>query len=78
MFISSSIVTNRFDKILEVLVPTEEVVEFLAQHKNDVEIIMTGRGAPLEIMNIADLVTDMKEVKHYFSKSVTSRNGIDH
>ena len=60
------------------MLPTEEVVEFLAQHKNDVEIIMTGRGAPLEIMNIADLVTDMKEVKHYFSKSVTSRNGIDH
>ena len=60
------------------MLPTEEVVEFLVQHKDEVEIIMTGRGAPMEIMNIADLVTDMKEVKHYFSKSVSSRNGIDH
>ena len=60
------------------MLPTEEVAEFVAQHKNDVEIILTGRGAPVEIMNIADLVTDMKEIKHYFSQNVTSRNGIDH
>ena len=60
------------------MLPTEEVAEFLAEHKNDVEIILTGRGAPLQIMNIADLVTDMKEVKHYFSQNVSSRNGIDH
>jgi len=60
------------------MLPTEEVVEFVAQHKNDVEIILTGRGAPVEIMNIADLVTDMKEIKHYFSQNITSRNGIDH
>lgn len=60
------------------MLPTEEVTDFLAQHKDKVEIILTGRGAPVQIMNIADLVTDMKEVKHYFSKSVTSRNGIDH
>ena len=60
------------------MLPTEEVTEFLAEHKNDVEIILTGRGAPLQIMNIADLVTDMKEVKHYFSQNVSSRNGIDH
>ena len=60
------------------MLPTEEVAEFVAQHKNDVEIILTGRGAPVEIMNIADLVTDMKEIKHYFSQNITSRNGIDH
>ena len=60
------------------MLPTEEVAEFLAEHKNDVEIILTGRGAPLQIMNIADLATDMKEVKHYFSQNVSSRNGIDH
>ena len=60
------------------MLPTEEVAEFVAQHKNDVEIILTGRGAPVEIMNTADLVTDMKEIKHYFSQNVSSRNGIDH
>ena len=52
--------------------------DFLKQYKSTVEIIMTGRGAPPELIKIADLVTDMSEVKHYFHKGVSSRNGIDH
>ena len=42
------------------------------------EIITTGRGAPEELIDIADLVTDMQEIKHYFHKGVSSRDGIDH
>lgn len=60
------------------MLPCEEVVAFLKQYKNDVEIITTGRGAPEELLKAADLVTDMSEVKHYFHKGVSSRNGIDH
>ncbi len=60
------------------MLPTEEVVAFLKEHKNDVEIITTGRGAPDELIKAADLVTDMQEVKHYFHKGISSRNGIDH
>lgn len=60
------------------LLPTEEVVGFLKEHKNELEIITTGRGAPEELVKAADLVTDMSEVKHYFHKGVSSRNGIDH
>ena len=60
------------------MLPTQEVVDFLREHKNNVEVITTGRGAPEELIKIADLVTDMSEVKHYFHKGVSSRNGIDH
>lgn len=60
------------------MLPTKEVVDFLKEHKNDLEIITTGRGAPEELIKAADLVTDMQEVKHYFHKGVSSRNGIDH
>lgn len=60
------------------MLPTQEVVDFLREHKNNVEVITTGRGAPEELIKIADLVTDMSEVKHYFHKGVGSRNGIDH
>lgn len=60
------------------MLPVDEISEFLKLHKNDAEIIMTGRYAPEEIIKIADLVTDMQEVKHYFHKGVASRNGIDH
>ena len=60
------------------MLPVEEVVTFLKAHKQDLEIITTGRGAPQELIKAADLVTDMQEVKHYFHKGVSSRNGIDH
>lgn len=60
------------------MLPVDEVIAFLRQYKNDVEIIVTGRYAPEEIIKIADLVTELREVKHYFHKGVSSRNGIDH
>lgn len=60
------------------LLNTDEVIEFLKAHKNDVEIILTGRYADEKIIKIADLVTEMQEIKHYFHKGVSSRNGIDH
>lgn len=60
------------------MLPEAEVVEFLKTHKQELEIITTGRGATEKLIKAADLVTDMQEVKHYFHKGVSSRNGIDH
>lgn len=42
------------------------------------EVIITGRYAPEWLVEYADLVTDMQEVKHYYSKGVLSRDGYDH
>ena len=42
-----------------------------------VELILTGRHAPSEICDQADLVTDMQEVKHYFHKGIKARDGIE-
>ena len=60
------------------MLPLQEVVDFLKAHQHELEIITTGRGAPEELIKIADLVTDMNEVKHYFHKGVSSRLGVDH
>ncbi|MBQ0067992.1 MAG: cob(I)yrinic acid a,c-diamide adenosyltransferase [Phascolarctobacterium sp.] len=60
------------------MLPVQEVVNFLQQYQHKMEIITTGRGAPKELTDIADLVTDMQEVKHYLSQGVVSRNGFDH
>ena len=60
------------------MLPLDEVIDFLNAHQHELEIITTGRGAPEELIKIADLVTDMSEVKHYFHKGVSSRLGIDH
>ena len=40
-------------------------------------MVITGRYAPQELIDAADLVTDMKEVKHYYAQGVLSRDGID-
>ncbi|MCI7317643.1 MAG: cob(I)yrinic acid a,c-diamide adenosyltransferase, partial [Bacteroidales bacterium] len=41
------------------------------------EVIITGRYAPQQLIDAADLVTDMQEVKHYYTQGVLSRPGID-
>lgn len=60
------------------LLKVEEVTQFLHINKGHTEVICTGRGAPEELITIADLVTDMKNIKHYFFAGVESRDGIDH
>ena len=60
------------------MLPLEEVLDFLKAHQHQLEIITTGRGAPEELIKLADLVTDMSEVQHYFHKGESSRLGIDH
>ena len=61
------------------LINTKEVVAFLHEHRKSTEVVCTGREAPQELIDEADLVTDMQEVKHYFTeKNITIRDGIDH
>ena len=61
------------------LLPVDEVVAFLKDNDlKDTEVVLTGRLAPDEIVEIADLVTEMREIKHYFSKGIHSRDGFDH
>ncbi|KRQ87225.1 Cob(I)yrinic acid a,c-diamide adenosyltransferase [Caloramator mitchellensis] len=59
------------------LLTVEEVVEFLKSKPEDIEIIMTGRNVPNEIQEIADLITEMKDIKHYFEKGIPARKGIE-
>ncbi len=55
----------------------EEVLETLTHRHENCEIIITGGYAPKVLIDAADLVTEMKEVKHYYTKGVLSRKGID-
>lgn len=54
-----------------------EVIEMLNGRDPKTEVILTGRNAPDEIIEIADLVTEMKEIKHYYQKGVLARTGIE-
>jgi len=60
------------------LLSNQEVIETLKKKKNHVEVVLTGRYAPSEIIEMADLVTEMLEVKHYYYQGVKARKGIEY
>ncbi|MDR2296493.1 MAG: cob(I)yrinic acid a,c-diamide adenosyltransferase [Clostridiales Family XIII bacterium] len=59
------------------LLTSRELLAVLARRPARVEVVLTGRGAPQEILDAADLVTEMREVKHYYKKGVDARVGIE-
>jgi cob(I)alamin adenosyltransferase len=55
----------------------KEVNEIIKTKAPATELVFTGRGAPLELLEAADLVTEMKEIKHYYNQGVIARKGIE-
>lgn len=60
------------------LLSVESLLEALAGRDPSIETIITGRYAPQALYDVADLITEMREVKHYYRQGILSRNGIDH
>jgi len=61
----------------DIIILDEVIVELIDSKPESVELILTGRYCPDELISKADLVTEMKEIKHYYSKGITSRKGIE-
>ncbi len=59
------------------LIEREKVERLLSDIPDSVELVITGRGAPAWLLERADLVTDMREIKHYYSKGIEARAGIE-
>ncbi len=59
------------------LLRVEDILALIAASDHGVEIVITGRNAPAELIEHADLVTEMKEVKHYYHQGVMARDGIE-
>ncbi len=55
----------------------EELKQAVCNRAEGVEVIVTGRYAPQELIDMADLVTEMREIKHYYTKGVEARVGIE-
>lgn len=54
-----------------------QFINVLHTKPSHVEIVCTGRGAPKELLDLADLVTEFREEKHMYQKGVAARKGID-
>ncbi len=59
------------------LIPVEELLEIVRLRPENVELVLTGRGADPKVIEAADLVTEMVEIKHYYKAGVASRIGIE-
>ncbi len=59
------------------LISEDDVIDLVKSKSEHTEVVLTGRYATERIINMADLVTEMKEIKHYYTKGVEQRNGIE-
>ena len=59
------------------LISVEELLDVIEMKPESVELVITGRHAAPEIIERADLVTEMREIKHYYQKGVGARLGIE-
>jgi cob(I)alamin adenosyltransferase len=59
------------------LLPVEAVLDLIQKKPDSLELVLTGRNADPQIMEKADLITEMKNHKHYFTQGVPDRKGIE-
>ncbi|MCP3874762.1 MAG: cob(I)yrinic acid a,c-diamide adenosyltransferase [Desulfobacteraceae bacterium] len=59
------------------LISEKDLLALVEMKPGNVELIITGRGATEKLIQKADLVTEMKEIKHYYKQGVTARIGIE-
>lgn len=59
------------------LFSVDELIEVIESRKESIEVVVTGRKANEKLIEKADLVTDMQEIKHYYEKGVKARDGLE-
>ncbi len=59
------------------LIAEDDILELIRRKPDGMELILTGRGASARVIEAADLVTEMREVRHYYTKGVQARKGIE-
>ncbi len=84
--IAEAIKSNQYDLIIMEeanvavscgLFPIEELLDIVALKPDNLELVITGRNASKELIEKADLVTEMREIKHYYNEGVQARVGIE-
>ena len=59
------------------LFSADELIELVRSKPESVELVITGRSADPKVIAVADLVTEMKEIKHYYNRGIEARQGIE-
>jgi cob(I)alamin adenosyltransferase len=59
------------------LVSLDDVLGLMAKKPDNLHLVLTGRNAPPEVIERADLVTEMKEIKHHYTRGIPAQKGIE-
>ena len=59
------------------MINVKEIVKIIEEKPSGLDLVLTGRDAREEIIELADLVTEMKEIKHPFKSGIKAKKGID-
>lgn len=59
------------------LLKINELINILKSTPKDMELVLTGRGATQKIIKLADLVSEIKDIKHYYKRGIKARKGIE-
>ncbi len=59
------------------LIKLERVIDLIAACPPEIELVLTGRDCPQEIISLADYVSEIKEIKHPYRKGIIAREGIE-
>jgi len=60
------------------LIPLQDVLDLIANRPASVDLILTGRYAPKELIKLADTVSEVKEIKHHYAAGIKDRAGIEY
>lgn len=60
------------------LVPTEDIVAMIKTKPQSLDLVLTGRYAPAEVIELADMVSEVREIKHHYSQGIKERAGIEY
>lgn len=71
------VIDEAFVSIYFNLITEADILDFIACKPVGVELILTGRYAPESLLEKADLITEMREIKHYYNRGVNARKGIE-
>jgi len=59
------------------LISVDDVLDIIKSKPNNVDLVLTGNYVKDEVIEIADLVTEMREIKHPFQQGIKAKKGID-
>ncbi len=60
------------------LIKTREVIRLIEERPKALSIVLTGRGAPEELIDIADRVSEVREIKHAYNRGIKAKKGIEY